>query len=232
MSGAYLEPFEELLAAAAKDFTALRHDGEKRPVILLGGEFYVRLDDRCNQEIIRKIEAAGGEVSLAPASELYVFTVYHNYFELTYGCRAKKTLRCALERFGIDIIHRLALRDLHCLEQAAAGLLADQEEPVPARLKRTAAEYVSEHYGGEPPMTIGRVLGFAGRSRVAGAIFTAPFNCMPSSVVEAQQRVLSERLGIPITTLYYDGRANRNREEFIQSLVFQAKQKLQQYTGA
>lgn len=232
LSGAYLEPFEELLAAAAKDFTALRHDGEKRPVILLGGEFYVRLDDRCNQEIIRKIEAAGGEVSLAPASELYVFTVYHNYFELTYGCRAKKTLRCALERFGIDIIHRLALRDLHCLEQAAAGLLADQEEPVPARLKRTAAEYVSEHYGGEPPMTIGRVLGFAGRSRVAGAIFTAPFNCMPSSVVEAQQRVLSERLGIPITTLYYDGRANRNREEFIQSLVFQAKQKLQQYTGA
>lgn len=231
LRGAHLAPFEELLTAAAADFAALRHGGERRPVILVGGEFYVRLDDRCNQEVIKKIEAAGGEVSLAPAAEVYVFTIYHNYFELAYGSRAQKNLACALGRLGLNAVHRLIIRDQHCLEHAAAGLLADREEPVPARLKSLAAEYVSEHYGGEPPMTIGRVLGFAGRRRVAGAIFTAPFNCMPSSVVEAQQRVLSDRLGIPITTIYYDGRANSNREEFIQSLVFQAKQKLQQHTG-
>jgi hypothetical protein len=41
---------------------------------------------------------------------------------------------------------------------------------------------------------------------------------MPASVVEAQQGVLSKEIGIPIISVYYDGRDNTNRDEFITAL--------------
>jgi predicted nucleotide-binding protein (sugar kinase/HSP70/actin superfamily) len=71
-------------------------------------------------------------------------------------------------------------------------------------------------------MTVGRTGALADHDRIAGAIFVGPFTCMPAAVVEAQQGTLSEETGIPIISIYYDGRDNSNREEFIQSLVFQA----------
>lgn len=73
---------------------------------------------------------------------------------------------------------------------------------------------------------------FAGRDRVCGAIFVAPFTCMPGSIVEAQQRLLQEELGIPIVTVYYDGKDNANRDELVEGLVFQAKQKLKEGHGS
>ena len=89
-----------------------------------------------------------------------------------------------------------------------------------------ARRYVSEHYGGEPPMAIGRVAALGRREGVAGVIFVAPFTCMPGSVVEAHVSALREELNLPIVAIYYDGKEKSNRDEFIESLVFQAKQRI------
>ena len=224
ITGSHLEPVEELLSRAAKQFGAIRRNGKRRPRILLGGEFYVRLDDRGNLGIIDQIEEAGGEVCLAPASELFLYTVHADYREARRLFACKKSLPHLFLLLGKDYTHRLALRDEHRLARAAAELLHDLEEPTPREIMDLSRPYVSDHYAGEPPMTIGRTIAFAGRDKVAGAIFVAPFNCLPASIVEAQQNQLSAQLGFPITTIYYDGRENANREEQIQSLVFQAGQ--------
>ncbi|HED24011.1 MAG TPA: hypothetical protein ENN91_02700, partial [Firmicutes bacterium] len=76
ISGSYRKPLEKLLREAALKFSKIEVGKELRPRILLGGEFYVRLDDRCNQSVIKKIEVAGGEVCLAPATEIFTYTLY------------------------------------------------------------------------------------------------------------------------------------------------------------
>lgn len=75
-------------------------------------------------------------------------------------------------------------------------------------------------------MTIGRTCAWAQRNNVDGAVFVAPFTCMPGSVVEGQMGAMRKDLGFPMITLYYDGKDSANREEFIGSLVFQARQKM------
>ena len=75
LSAKHLRPLEELLREAVDEFSQVPRSGGKRPLIIVNGEFYVRLDDR-NREIIRKIEREGGEVSLAPASGFYLYCVY------------------------------------------------------------------------------------------------------------------------------------------------------------
>ncbi len=226
VAGRHLRPYEELLREAERDFSSLESSNQKRPRILVGGEFYVRLDDRCNEEIIKKIEQAGGEVSLAPASEVFTYTSHINHNEVRMALQNDKRLEHFLQYLGYGFINWLAIRDEKKLEAAAAGLLHDQHEPLPEEIKAYARSYVSEHYGGEPPMTIGRVCSFAQQEQVAGAVFVAPFTCMPGSVVEAQLGVLRQRLDLPMVALYYDGKENANRDEFINGLVFQARQRI------
>lgn len=224
--GSYMKPFERLLKEAAAAFAALPCRDERRPLILLGGEFYVRWDSRCNEEIIEQIEAAGGEACLAPATEVGNYTAYINYRENYNRYRSHRNPLTYAVQKGYGLLNGLAHRDHHRLEEAASAVLQGLEEPPPGEIKKEAGKYITDHYGGEPPMTIGRAASLARRGRAAGAIFVAPFNCMPGSYVEAQQGLMQKDLGIPIITVYYDGKKSANRNEQIAGLVYQAGQNL------
>ncbi|MGM0652225.1 MAG: acyl-CoA dehydratase activase-related protein, partial [Bacillota bacterium] len=225
-TGKYRQPLEKLIRDAANEFNRIKTNEQVKPVIILNGEFYVRLDERCNQSVINKIEAAGGEVSTAPATELFTYTIYVMHLEAKQEFILNRKPGEFIEQMLYRWLLNIALRDEHALEEAAGELLAGYEEPAPKEIMEGAVKYVSSHYGGEPPMTIGRAAAFANRDRVAGAVFVAPFTCMPGSIVEAQQRSLQDELNIPIITVYYDGQNNANRDEMVEGLVFQAKQKL------
>ncbi|MFO7952417.1 MAG: BadF/BadG/BcrA/BcrD ATPase family protein [Bacillota bacterium] len=226
ITGSYRKPLENLIREAAEDFSQIPVEDSVKPRILLGGEFYVRIDDRCNQAVIRKIENAGGEVSIAPVTELFTYTIYIMFHETRQAFRLKRKPVDYFTQKAYSMLLKIAQRDEEALENAAGPILDGLHEPAPWEIMEHAVKYVSKHYGGEPPMTIGRAAAFSGRERVAGAIFVAPFTCMPSSIVEAQQKPLQEELGIPIVTVYYDGKENTNRDEMVEGLVFQARQKL------
>ncbi len=226
LAGRHLKSLKDLLRDASASFKEVPKRGEKRPLILLGGEFYVRLDDRCNQDLIRKIEAEGGEVSMAPASELFAYTTYINYEEARAAYQLNRNWSALLNKTGYGFSHWLAHRDEKSLEEACGDLIHDRE-PSPEKIRDMSKKYVSEHYGGEPPMAIGRVCAFARQNGVSGAIFVAPFTCMPGSVVESQMGAMREELGLPMVSIYYDGKENANREEFIESLIFQARQRVE-----
>ena len=225
-SGRHLRPLEKLIREAADAFAEIPTANERRPRIILAGEFYVRLDDRSNQDIIRKIERAGGEVNLSPASELFLYTGYINYEEAKTLFRQSRRTGALAQQAGFAGLNWLAHRDEVRIAAAAEGLLPDGHEPTPAELRALSQRYISEHYGGEPPMTVGRTSALALRGSAEGAILVAPFTCMPGSVVEAQMSVLRRDLNIPMVATYYDGKDNPSREELIQGLVFQAKQRL------
>ncbi|MFO8059834.1 MAG: acyl-CoA dehydratase activase [Bacillota bacterium] len=231
LAGRHLRPFEQLIREAADAFSEIPRSHERRPRIIVAGEFYVRLDDRSNQDIIRKIERAGGEANLSPASELFAYTGYINFEEARTLFRQSRNLGALAQQAGYAGLNMLAHREETRIAAAAESLLPDGHEPTPAQLREHAQRYISEHYGGEPPMTVGRTSALAKRGSAEGAVLVAPFTCMPGSVVEAQLSVLRRDLDIPIVATYYDGKNNPSREELIQGLVFQAKQRLQHRLG-
>lgn len=224
--GRHLRPFEILIEKATKEFAAIPKTSERRPRIAVAGEWYVRLDDRSNQAIIRKIEAAGGEASLSPASEIFSYTALINYVESRTLFRQSGQVGAFFRQLGFAQANKLVARDEHRLASAADALLAEDHEPTPLEIRAESRPYISAHYGGEPPMTIGRVAALAKANRIEGAVLVAPFTCMPGSVVESQLTVLRRDLDIPMVATYYDGTENPSREELIQGLVYQAKQRL------
>lgn len=226
LGGRYRKAMEELIAEAAEGFSRLPLARINKPRILLGGEFYVRLDDRCNQSVIELIEKAGGEVCIAPMTEVFTYTIYIDCFEARQAFKVNRRPADYFKQLVYSLMLKIAHRDEVALQQAAGSFLEDLHEPDPEEIMKRAGKYVSSHYGGEPPMTIGRAAAFAGRERVSGAIFVAPFTCMPGSVVEALQNSLQVELNIPIISVYYDGKESANRNEMVEGLVFQARQRL------
>jgi len=225
LTGAHLRGFERLVRDAAEDFASVPVRSEERPRIVVAGEFYVRLDDRCNQDVIRKIEAFGGEVTLSPASEVFMYTGYINYEESRDLFANNREITALLRKWGFGGLNWLAHRDETRIWDAAEALSGDHE-PTPEEIRAHSMKYISAHYGGEPPMTVGRTCALAERGNVDGALFVAPFTCMPGSVVEAQLGVLRRDLNLPMVATYYDGTDSPSREELIQGLVYQAKQRL------
>ena len=219
VSGTHLWPLEEVLRGAGSAFAAIRKPSAPRPRIVISGEFYVRLDDRSNQDLIRKVEEAGGEASLAPASELFQFAAHVNLREASELYQQTREPVQLIRQLAFKGMASLARRDER---RIAAAAHAVEHEPDPVEIARLAGPYVSGHYGGEPPMTIGRPYALARRREVHGVIFVAPFNCLPGSIVEAQINRMRRDIGLPMVALYYDGKDNPNREEFIRGLVYQA----------
>jgi predicted nucleotide-binding protein (sugar kinase/HSP70/actin superfamily) len=59
----------EFLSGMRKSFSEIPKSSDKRPLIGIIGEIFVRHNKFANENIIRKVEALGGEVWLAPVEE-------------------------------------------------------------------------------------------------------------------------------------------------------------------
>jgi predicted nucleotide-binding protein (sugar kinase/HSP70/actin superfamily) len=90
---------------------------------MIAGEYYVRLDDRCNQDIVKQIEAAGGEVSLAPATEFFIYSAFANYRKAEKEFAYKKSITNFIRKVGYSAIHWISHRDEHRAQQSASSLL-------------------------------------------------------------------------------------------------------------
>lgn len=233
VTGGYLRPLEGLLQEAARRFAAVERvdGGQPRPKIAIAGEFYVRLDDRCNHRVVRKLEAAGAEVSVSPAAEFAMYTTFVNEDEAWTQFRQTRRFRQLLKVLGLYGLNGIARRDEARLVAAAGG--HELHEPSPAELWEHAAPFVSgpKHFGGEPPMTIGRTVALGRAGRVDGALMVAPFNCMRSLTVQAQQGRMRLATGMPVVTVYYDGSESASRDDTLRSLVYQARQRMESRSG-
>ena len=224
--GTQIEPVANVIRRAAHEFAAVPLSGERRPRIIVAGEFYVRLDDRCNQYVIDKIERAGGQAMLSPATEFLAHAAYRELKHARETLAVNGGLGARLSVVAQAWISGLARRDQVAIEECLHELIPDAYEPDAAEIEELSSHYISRHYGGEPPATIGSTCAQAGRGRAEGAVFVAPFGCMPGAMVEAQVERLRRDLGIPVVSLYYDGTESPNTQDFVKGVVMQARQRM------
>ena len=126
----------------------------QKPIIGFVGEFYVRANAFSNQDVIRKIEALGGEVWAAPVLEWFL------YRNVRRAMRARLAGDCKL--LGQEP------RDGLCHEEATStsyahvfhGFLRNADEPSSDEVLEMAAPYVHRSFEGEAIMTVGKAIDF------------------------------------------------------------------------
>ncbi len=227
LAGHHTDVFADLLRRAQREFAALpSRDGDgRRPLIGLVGEWFVRIHDGANQQVIRKLEDAGAEVWLAPPSEFFSYSLRIGGVLAADRWRDTRDwadLRLAVHR---SLLTRVAMRDEHHLFAATIPYLEGMEDIGPDEIIAEGSRYIHPSFGGEPICSVGKALDFVKR-QVDGIVNVIPFNCMPGNAVAMLSHTFRRHHGnIPFLNLDYDGFVDASRDAKIVSFMSQVKER-------
>ncbi|MDO8586006.1 MAG: acyl-CoA dehydratase activase [Armatimonadota bacterium] len=223
--GSHLDDFTALLQDAQREFARIPIRDERRPLVGVVGEFYVRLHDQANQDVVRKIEKGGGEAWLAPMTE---FFSYINYLGLMLS---KERFRDTFRREDLNTIvaswvnNHIATRDEHKLFHATLPFLQGYEDISCKEIIEEGSKYVHYTFGGEAICSMGKSEDFAKRG-LEGIVSVIPFNCMPGNTVTALSPALRKRHNnLPFLNLDYDGFIDSSRDAKLSSFMSQVQER-------
>lgn len=205
-----------ILKEMRRDFEAIPVDKNlRKPLIGIIGEIFVRFNAFSNENIIKKVEALGGEVWLAPFEE---WMYYVNYMALD---------KAIMKRNYSDIINILLTRFLQKrIEKNQAkpfeGFLKTLHEPSTREILNNASPYLHRSFEGEAILSIGKAVDLAKRG-ASGIINTMPFTCMPGTIVTALMKGFSEDYpDIACLHMAYDGQEHAGSDTKLEAFMAQA----------
>jgi predicted nucleotide-binding protein (sugar kinase/HSP70/actin superfamily) len=203
--GSYARQMKELQAGllrARERFRSLPLRSERdRPLIGVVGEIFCRLNTFSNEELVRRLEAAGAEVWLNDVSE---WVWYTNDEEARLYARCGKS--CTASALGARIRNLFQKKDERALVSLFQEDFLGHEEPEIREVLRLAEPYLPpEGASGEMVINVGKAVYFAHKG-LDGVVDISPFTCMNGIVGEAIYPLVSrDHGGIPIRNFYFDG---------------------------
>lgn len=174
---------------------------KRRPIIGVVGEIFCRLTPFTNGNLIERIEALGGECTLAHLLEWVWYTNQESQKRLI-----RRGLRFSMGMAVAKISDRIQRADEHRLYHPFESDFLGYEEPSTEELHRYAEPYLPA-YGalGEMTLSVGKAV-FFHHQGCDGVIDISPFTCMNGIVTEAvYPRVSADHHDIPIRNLFFDG---------------------------
>ncbi len=179
----------------------LEFDGN-RPLIGVVGEIFCRLNEFSNNELVRRLEAAGAEVWINDLSEWIWYTNADQHRRLrVYG------RRISMEAAGAFVRNCIQRKDERALLAMFKEDFRGYEEPHEIQVVLDGAEPYLPALGanGEMVVNVGKAVYFAHKG-LDGVIDISPFSCMNGIVGEAvYPRVSRDHAGIPVRNFYFDG---------------------------
>lgn len=201
--------FSALLAEIVDEVARIPRRSERRGLVGVVGEIYVRCDPFINGEVCRRIEELGGEAWLAPIAE---WVLYTNYLQGRLNRPRKGSwerhadrLRAWLER------HWFFQKWEHHYYEVAAPVLHDRREPPIAQIIEAGGRYLPWQFQGEAILTIGRAVLFVRRDGARAIVNTSPMFCMPGTITTSIFPRVERELGVPVICLFYDGSGDPNQ---------------------
>ncbi len=208
-------PMEPALRDMREAFEALPKNHTQRPLIGIVGEIYVRSNEFSNESVIKKIEALGGEVWLAPFGE-WIF--YQNHTNIDASKRKGKLS----EYFSCLTTHFVQTRIEKKYASIFDGYLKTLHEPPIKETLSLALPYLKASFQGEAILSMGKSVDFA-RQGVSGLVNAMPFNCMPGTIVAALLKKFSEDYeGFPYISMSYDGNEQAGAITRLEAFMHQA----------
>ncbi|RJR21051.1 MAG: CoA protein activase [Nitrospiraceae bacterium] len=195
----------EFLAEARRAFSEIPKNQEERPLIGIIGEIFVRHNTFANENIIRKIEALGGRVWLAPVEEWVYYVNLIGLRKSLVRIRNKGVSVKALK----DILSTMLTKHVqhkieHEFSKPFEGFLKTLREPDTKEILKNASPYLHDSFEGEAILSMGKSVDFV-KNGASGIISAMPFGCMPGTIVGALLKGLKQDKGIPCLSVAYDG---------------------------
>ncbi|HTR45596.1 MAG TPA: acyl-CoA dehydratase activase [Thermodesulfovibrionales bacterium] len=207
---------EPILNTMKRDFGNLATEPGLRPLVGVVGEIFVRSHRFSNEDLVRKVEALGGEVWLAPVEE---WIYYVNRMGLRKALIKKD--KSAIIEFLLKTLFQKKAE--HRYSRHFKGFLKTLKEPDTKRILEKAAPYIHDSFEGEAVLSIGKSIDLIERG-ISGIINAMPFGCMPGTIVTTLMRGVSRDYGVPCISIPYDGSESSTTAIQLEAFMNQVKE--------
>jgi len=206
-----------VLIEAAKEFNQVPLTGERKPLVGVVGEIYVRNEAYANARVIDAIEHYGGEAWLSPIGEWILYTIWSER-NLPRIHRANIFSRI-LGEFSNLFIERKEEEYVRALRP----YLPDRMEPPVEEVLDEGLRFIPKEFEGESVLTIGRAVKFM-EDGVSLVINASPFGCMHGHISGSIFEKLIRKYERPIVTMFYDDGVTN---DLIKSYIAAAKKAME-----
>lgn len=208
---------ETTLSEMRRDFENIEKYKDRKPLIGIVGEIFVRSNSFSNENLIRRLEALGAEVYLTPIEE---WIHYVN----------KIALRKALLKMDKSAIIKILVNKFfqwkveRKYSSKLKGTLRFLHEPSVGKLFEYASPYVPDSFEGETVLSVGKTIDLIKRG-ASGIVNAMPFGCMPGAIVTALLRFIQRDYGVPVVSLAFDGMHSTVNELWLEAFIETIKSK-------
>ncbi|MCU0848894.1 MAG: acyl-CoA dehydratase activase [Spirochaetes bacterium] len=206
---------EEALEEVRRLFSSIGTHGERRPKVAIFGDLYVRDNEVMNQNLVRTIEDAGGEIIVTPYS-YYVKMSAEAYFRKWF-----------MEKKYLDVMKsRAILAAINLVDRKYYRYFEDiLGEPYP--VYTTSADDIKSMFNltiqnsGESVDNLIKIFCLLDiYPDISLFVQTSPAFCCPSLVTEAMKNDIERITGIPVVSLTYDGTGSFKNDAVIPYLKY------------
>lgn len=204
-----ISPVQELLRQAVREVAQIPRRDERRPLVGIVGEIYVRCDPFINHRLYRRIEELGGEAALAPMSEWILYT---NHMRKLILEEEKKGFSAILQKIRLWMETHLFFERVERLYYDIADpLLHDRREYPIHEVMEEGMKYLPWQFEGEAILTLGRAALFVKRDGAKAIVNASPMFCMPGTVTTSIFPKFEREYGVPVICNFYDGSGDPNK---------------------
>lgn len=209
---------EDVLHRAAINFDTISLiNGQRKPVIVIVGEIFMRDNPYCSGFLVDRLEKFGAETFIAPFSEWLSYSTYRYTRDSLWKGDYKGVLKSKIQEFSQNI----SAGKLH---KAVHGFI-DQDKDIGIKeMLNNCGDYIHKHYDGDPALNLGSSTRLAKES-ISGIANILPFTCMPGTVVAAvSHKFKKDHNQLPYVSIAYDGQEDTSIDLRLQAFMHQAKE--------
>jgi predicted CoA-substrate-specific enzyme activase len=208
----------KVLENAAHAFKALPIvNGYLKPLIPIIGEIFMRDNEYCSANIVRRLEALGAETIMAPMAEWLSYSTYRYERDSIWKGDIKGLFKSKLQAFTQNYTAKKLSKPIEKIMQLKPDVHVHE-------MLDACGPYVHKDYDGDPAMALGAASLMAGR-KISGVVNILPFTCMPGTLITAVSHVFrKDHDNIPWENIAFDGQETTGLETRLQAFMHQAHQ--------
>ena len=209
---------EDVLHQAAISFDTIAFsNGQRKPVIVVVGEIFMRDNPFCSGYLVDRLEKFGAETFIAPFSEWLSYSTYRYTRDSLWKGDYKGVLKSKIQEFS----QNLSAGKLH---KAVHGYIDVDKDISVKEMLNNCGDYIHKHYDGDPALNLGSSKRLA-QENVSGIANILPFTCMPGTVVASvSHKFKKDHNELPYISIAYDGQEDSSIDLRLQAFMHQAKE--------
>ncbi len=208
----------ETLEQAGKAFSKIPfHDVERRPLIAVVGEVFMRDNPFCSGYVTEKLEALGAETIQAPFAEWVLYSTYRYWRDSLWKGDIKGLFKSKVQLYAQQVIAKKLHKGVGCYVEL------QRDVSVKEMMDRTDP-YVHHDYDGDPIASIGASSKLY-ETGISGVIHIMPFTCMPGTLISSvTTQFRKDHNNLPWENIPFDGQEDTGMDTRLQAFMHQAKE--------